>query len=293
MIEVISEIGASTAGIGVVSLDYNINGIEDDDGYQNIDAICTVDFHCNLAVNSEIGTANDSQCNVVLDFAIAGISEIGSSIDAQIDVDHPSDITCISEIALGSGQYYPNYSDDRFRPGICTVSLDHSIQVVSETGTATDATGVVNFGDPVIRSEVATAIEGVATVELIPTLDGNLTQATIAQIYEQWAVRLIDPVSVTFNTVDYDQACDKNTLSVMQDIVDNWSSYADLKSGSNIEWGVLDGTVLTMTQSEFSTYNTDTLTAWRDQVDRVTSKARDWAENGVVLSVITDASNWS
>lgn len=173
------------------------------------------------------------------------------------------------------------------------VRVVYSVDGSGATPSTTDGAGVVGFGLFLAHGEVATTIDGVGAVELIPNLSAIATLASLEQINEALSRQLQLSVSVTFDATAYDQRADQLTLFAMKDIKDNWANYTDLKNGADIDWGVEDGTILTMTQAEFGTFYDDTMAAWRDRADRLIEKARDWSNSGVALATILDDANWA
>ena len=277
MIYITPEIANSVDGVGVVTYTYNIAGV------------------------AELpDPAIDGVGDVSYVYSIAGVGEQASSTEGSGTVNYSLQINGVGEYGPGSGSLQHQVLDPAFpntgmiyAPSIGTVSYVFSITGVAESATATEGTGIVSFGTGFGVAEIGTSTDGTGTVEFIQTLTGVTVKATLAQIEDALCYRLTQPVSVTFDATAYNQSTKREILAAMNDIVDNWASYSDLKNGADIDWGVADGTILTMTQAEFTTFRNDTLTAWRDMADRVTQKARDWSANGVSLITLNDDSSWS
>ena len=293
----VGQVATSTEGTGDVRVVYSVTGSNITSLWSAKGGSGSVSFVYNIQGSGVSASSNEGTGSLGVIFSIDGSADIGSKTDGTGFVKHNLSLTGVGEI----GKYGlastsdPNTGDPGFlnAPIAGDVRVVYSVYGSGETPSSTEGSGTVQLGTLNSHGEIGSSTEGTGTVDLIPNLSAIATQASLEQINEELQLRLQDTVSVTFDAVSYDQRADHITLYCMKDIVDNWANYTDLKNGTDIDWGVSDGTILTMTQAEFSTFYTDTLTAWRDRADRIIEKARDWSSTGVALSVIQDDSNWA
>lgn len=294
----IGEIGTATQGTGDVRVVFNIAYLGEGQGgsrnkFGRIGGGGTVRFVYSIEGISELGEGVDGAGSIGTVLSIIGSAELSTSEHGVGFVKHNLSLTGNGEIGQFNYVSDPNLAIFSNKPSNGDVRIVYSVDGSGDTGSDTEGTGVVGFGTLIAKGEIGTSVEGTGEVELIPNLTATATQATLEQINTELQVQLQKTVSVTFDSVAYDQRADHLTLFAMKDIKDNWANYSDLKNGSDIEWGVDDGTILTMTQAEFTTYYNDTMAAWRDRADRVIQKARDWSDTGVALATIQDDSNWA
>lgn len=289
--------GPVTEGSGDVRVVYNIQYLGENGGSRNnftfVSGGGAVAFRYTIDGIGETPSVTEGAGSLGSVFSLIGNADTGNTTAGTGFVKHNLSIIGSGEIGKFNYVGDPNLEIFGNIPSSGDVRCVFSVNGSGETPSTTEGTGVVQLGTLIAHGEIGTATEGTGTVELIPNLAATATLATLEQINTELHRQLQKTVSVTFDAVSYSQRADQITLFAMKDIKDNWSSYTDLKNTTNIDWGVSDGTILTMTEAEFGTFYDDTMSAWRDRADRVIEKARDWASSGVALSVIQDGSNWA